>query len=69
MTIKLYFENLSIFVLKQAYLHAMNPLPLFVFVRFSTTPHSRPQQTYFLNDPLTNFWNISSLRSLEEKNV
>ena len=69
MTIKLDFENLSIFVLKQAYLHAMTPLPLFVFVRFSTTPHSRPQQTYFLNDPLTNFWNISSLRSLEEKNV
>ena len=52
-TIKLHFENLSIF-LKKSNVHTCSeppPLHLFVFVRFSVTLPSPPQQTYFLIDP------------------
>ena len=37
-TIKLHFENLSVFFLKRTYTHARTPLPLFVVVLFSMTP-------------------------------
>ena len=45
-TIKLHFENLSIFFKKRTYTHAWTPLPLFGFARFSVTT-TPPQQTYF----------------------
>ena len=51
-TIKLHFENSSIFLKKQTYTHARAPLPLFVFVHISIPPPPPPQRTYFLNDPL-----------------
>ena len=41
-TIKLHFENLSIFLKKRTYTHDWTPLsflPLFVFVRISMTPN------------------------------
>ena len=59
-TIKLHFENLSIFFQKST----RTPLPPFVFFPFSMTPPppppSSPQRMYFLNNP---FWNLCSWQS------
>ena len=56
-TIKLHFENLSIFFKKKRrYTRARTPFPLFVFVCFSMIPLSPPQRTYFLNDPKGNLF-------------
>ena len=51
-TIKLHFENLSIFFKKNERTHILGPLlPLFIFVCFSMTSPSPPQRMHFLNEP------------------
>ena len=59
-TIKLHFENLSIFLKKTERTHILGPLlPLFIFVCFSMTPTPLLNECTFWMTPLKEVENIS----------
>ena len=67
-TIKLHFENLSIFFLKSERTYMLGtPLPLFAFARFSMT--SPPQRTHFLNNPYKSIVHSSMHHFADDTNI